>query len=140
MGNGDELGVDCGGSCPPSYVGIGCVEGTNGSSVCTSYSGGATFEVTVTWNAAGGNAYVDYVTATSAGSATYNSEGVKGGGAVNVCTSGVYSQTFPLPLGLGYTYEVWHAYCVRTDACSGCGSDVVVAEGGPFGVTIDACP
>ena len=133
--NGDELGVDCGGPvCPVVYAGIGCTQGTNGSQVCTSYSGGPKFTVTVTWSAAGGNAYVDYVTAYGANGEDYNGMGEIYGVAINVCQSGAYSQTFELPLGVGYTYKIWHAYCVRTDACSGCGDDTTTATGGPFGV------
>jgi hypothetical protein len=133
--NGTEVGVDCGGACPVLYDGVGCVAGTAGSMVCTSYTSGPKFTVTISWNAQGGNAYVDYTTAYGAMGEDYNSEGIVGGAPVNVCTTGPMSLSFDLPLGSGYTYKVWHAYCVREDACSGCGSDVTMATGGPFGVT-----
>ncbi len=107
--------------------------------VCTSYASGPTFTVTISWNASGGNAYVNYVLAYNSMNVAYNGNGVAGGGAINVCTSGPFVQTFQLPLGSGYTYKIWRAFCVRTDACNGCGSDVVIAEGGPFGVYPTPC-
>jgi len=132
--NGSELGIDCGGVCPVTVTGTGCIAGTNGSMVCTDYHGGSTFTVTISWTAAGGNAYVDYVTAYGTNGEDYNSMGVVGGTPINVCTTGPMTVTFDLPFGVGYTYKVWHAFCVRTDACSGCGNDVTTATGGPFGV------
>jgi hypothetical protein len=132
--NGAEIGLDCGGSCPPTYEGIGCIMGTQGSKICTSYNGGPTFDVTITWNANGGNAYVDYVTAYGSQGEDYNSMGIVGGSHINICVAGPMTVTFSLPLGANYTYKIWHAYCVRDDACSGCGNDVTNAEGGPFGV------
>ncbi len=132
--NGLENGVDCGGPCPPTYSGIGCTPGTAGSMVCTTYNGGPNFQVTITWNAAGGNAYVDYVMAYGSAGVDFNSEGLVGGPAINICTTGPQSVTFELPINDVYTYKVWHAYCVRTDACSGCGDDVTTVTGGPFGV------
>ena len=132
--NGTELGADCGGPCPRIVDGIGCTMGTGGSMVCTSYTSGDKFEVTITWNAAGGNAYVDYIKAYGPSGEDYNSNGVVGGVPINICTSGVISKTFQLPLGSNYTYKVWHAFCVRDDACSGCGNDTTVMSGGTFGV------
>ena len=126
--------ADCGGTCPVIYDGIGCVMGTAGSMVCTTYSHGPTFEVTLSWNAAGGNAFVDYATAYNVLGEDYNTMGVVGGSPVNVCTTAPVSQMFELPLGGGYTYKIWHAFCVREDACSGCGQDTEKATGGPFGV------
>jgi hypothetical protein len=134
--NGTETGLDCGGSCPITYSGEGCVTGTGGSMVCSSYTSGTRFHVVVTWNAAGGNGFVDYVT-TYHGVDEFNAAGELAGGAINVCTSGPVTQEFDLPLGGGYTWKIWHADCVRTDACSGCGSDIVTDEGGPFGVYAD---
>lgn len=131
--NGDELAADCGGACEKPLLGAGCSAGTNGSMVCTSYTSGDKFTVTITWNAAGGNAYVDYVTAYGMGE-EFNSMGVVGGNAVNICTTGPMTVTFDLPLGSNYTYKIWHAYCVRTDACSGCGEDTTTDTGGPFGI------
>jgi hypothetical protein len=116
------------------YTPGGCTPGTNGSMVCTSDTGGDMFTVTITWNAAGGNAYVDYVTAYGMSNEEINSQGVFGGNAVNICTSGPMSVTFELPVGYEYTYKIWHAYCVRTDACDGCGNDTETDTGGPFGI------
>jgi hypothetical protein len=134
-GPGDDTTVDASpDACVQMYTGIGCTQGTGGSMVCTQYTGGPMFSVTITWNAAGGNAYVDYVTAYGSAGVDYNSEGVVGGFPVNICTSGPQSVTFELPINDVYTYKVWHAYCVRSDACSGCGDDVTTETGGPFGV------
>ena len=148
--NGDETGVDCGGSCPAKYHGEGCVTGTAGSQVCSSFpnDGGAPsvndagvemFDVALSWNAAGGNAYVDYAVIYAPGGGVFNSQGIAGGSPNNICTSGPVTEKLQLPLGDQYTYKIWHAYCVKTNACSGCGSDVVVAEGGPFGIAKDKC-
>jgi hypothetical protein len=132
--NGSELGIDCGGACPIPILGAGCIAGTNGSMVCTQYTSGSTFSVTLSWTAAGGHAYVDYAFAYGPNGEDYNSNGIVGGAAVNVCTSGPMSQTFELPLGSDYSYKIWHAYCVRDDACGGCGNDVTTSTGGPFGI------
>jgi hypothetical protein len=147
--NQGEKGVDCGGPCPPTYHGAECVQGTNGSQVCSSFAprdagvddaGGPMFSVEISWNAAGGNGFVDYALVYGPNNTVINSQGIVGGSAVNVCTSGAHTETFQLPLGDSYTYKIWHADCVNPNACSGCGSDVVVAEGGPFGVAEDPCP
>ncbi len=153
--NGLEVGVDCGGSGPPKYHGFGCGKGTHASQACSSFpndagapiDGGSgeggvpKFQVAISWNAAGGNAYVDYVLVYgSSPNVVFNSQGIYGGSPNNVCTSGPYTETFDLPLGDKYTYKVWHAYCVKVNACSGCGSDTVVATGGPFGIAEDPCP
>ena len=148
--NGTETGKDCGGSCPASYHGMGCVTGTNGSQVCSYFpndggtpsvddAGVEKFVVSVSWTATGGNGKVNYVLAYGTGGLTYNSAGIAGGGPQNVCTSGAYTETFELPLGDAYTYKIWWADCIKSNACSGCGYDVVIAEGGPFGIAKDAC-
>jgi hypothetical protein len=134
--NGAEIGIDCGGACATRVSGEGCVTGTASSMACTSYSGGDTFTVVLSWDATGGNAYVNYVTAYLADD-EFNAEGVRGGSPVNVCVTAPTSQTFDLPLGRGYTWKIWRAYCVRDDACAGCGEDTVIGEGGPFGIGPD---
>jgi len=146
--NAGETGVDCGGPCPVKYHGEGCVNGTNGSKVCSSMAGPDAgtdeagtpkFTVTISWNATGGNGKVNYTLAYAPGNQVFNSLGIAGGGAQNVCTSGPVTQTFDLPMGDQYTYKVWWADCIKSNACSGCGSDTVIAEGGPFGIAPDAC-
>jgi hypothetical protein len=146
--NGGETGVDCGGPCPPTYHGEGCVDGTNGSKVCSSFSpadagvddaGNPKFTVTISWNATGGDGKVNYALIYAPGNQIFNTLGVAGGSQQNVCTSGPHSETFELALGDQYTYKIWWADCVKPGACSGCGWDTVIAEGGPFGVAQDLC-
>ncbi|HJZ87197.1 MAG TPA: hypothetical protein VKN99_18615 [Polyangia bacterium] len=134
--NQGETNVDCGGPCPITFSGAGCVNGVNGATLCTSYTSGDKFRVMLTWNASGGNAYVNYATAYNT-TGEFNTMGVRGGSPVNICTTGPVTQTFDLPLGRGYTFKIWRAYCVRTDACSGCGNDAVIDMGGPFGIDRD---
>ena len=134
--NGGETAVDCGGPCPRTFSGAGCTSGTEGSMVCTTYTSGDTFTVMLSWNASGGNAYVNYGVAYNAED-EFNTLGIRGGVNHNICTSGTVTETFELPLDHGYSYKIWRAYCVRDDACDGCGEDAVIAEGGPFGVAAD---
>ncbi len=147
--NAGELSVDCGGLCPPTYHGFGCVSGTNGSQACSSFPGDAgtptpddagtlKFQVAISWNATGGNGKVNYVLVYGA-NGIFNSQGLLGGSPLNTCTSGPVTENFELPLGDTYTYKIWWADCVNPNACAGCGSDVVIAEGGPFGIAADLC-
>src|SRR5262249_49491715 len=66
--------------------------GARGSKACSTYAPGDggdpdKFTVTISWNAAGGNAYVDYVLAYGP-QGEFNSSGILGGGPNNICTSG----------------------------------------------------
>lgn len=150
VANGDESGVDCGGACPKKYHGFGCVTGTNGSQACSSFpndagtpviedGGEEKFQVAISWNATGGNGKVNYVLVSEPNGASFNSQGIAGGSPLNTCVTAPVTETFLLPLGDNYTYKIWWADCINPNACAGCGSDVVIAEGGPFGIAEDLC-
>ncbi|MBI2233000.1 MAG: hypothetical protein HYU56_03700 [Candidatus Aenigmarchaeota archaeon] len=113
-------------SYPIPGVEVGCKKGTGDSEVCVEYTDGPTLKATIKWTATGGGGSVNHVK-------VYDSAGTRLDYPPNVCFSGPASETFSLPTTDKYTYKIWKANCVRSDACSGCGGDVVIAEGGPFG-------
>ncbi len=116
----------CTASCSSALIGSKCIDGTGGSRLCTEYSGGPTMKATVSWTATGGNGNVNYV-------GFKNSRGTAVKWSTNICFSGAASFSADLPVADSYTYEIYTANCVRTDACSGCGSDRLIMQGGPFG-------
>src|SRR4029079_13003052 len=87
----------------------------------TTEAGEQTFQVQLSWNATGGSGFVDYSLVYGPNGGTFNALGIKGGGAINICTSGAHTDTFSLPLGDQYTWKIWHADCVNPNACAGCG-------------------
>lgn len=124
-----NTGKLCESSCEDALRGKIITNGTANSFVSTEYSGGPTFTATITFYASGGGGYAGAVDIYDS-SGTYLRQPIS---SSNICTSGRMTRTVQLPVNDSYTYEIRRAFCVRSDACFGCGWDVITAKGGPFG-------